>query len=65
MSSSYSTYPSRQDLLPVDAATVIETIHGLQVDLSILAAWLARRHAGTESDGVCDAMAEWRKGQTK
>lgn len=47
MSSSYSTRASRadsslQDPMAVDAATVIKTIHGLQVDLSILAAWLAR-----------------------
>jgi hypothetical protein len=47
--------------MPVDAAAVIETIHGLQVDLSILAAWLAREPEPAMQYGAVVALAAMRE----
>ena len=60
MSNSYST-PNLSDPIAVDAAAVIETIHGLQVDLSILAAWLARNPEPIMQGGAVVALAMMRE----
>lgn len=67
MSNNHSTralvtaYKSRQDLMPVDAAATIEIINGLQVDLSIIAAWLARNPEPAMQCGALVALGSLRQ----
>ena len=65
MSSSYSTLthatPDPSDPVNADAAGMMATIHGLQVDLSILAAWLEHDPEPIlqrQSVAVLDAMRQ-------
>jgi hypothetical protein len=48
--------------IAVDREAVIETIHGLQVDLTLLAAWLARdpEPAMHQAAVIALADARWR-----
>jgi hypothetical protein len=52
---------TRSDPMKVDAEAVLATIHGLQVDLSLLAAWLARHPEPVMKSGSVLALAEMRQ----